>query len=251
MAADMQKGVAASEIQSCVPGDQPVYPVLRQLTSKQPIVTQIDGLLTPAECAYLVKTAHGAGFEASEIEGRGEVRSLRTSRTADLPEDDPVVQCIERRLATIAGMPATSLEPLQATSYARGERYKTHHDVPRDGGGRGYKRRLKTIFAYLQADGELPAGRCGGATCFHRLRGSDGKSLRVYPRAGSAVMWTNYDDMGRRDTRTEHSGEEVTCPDVVKVGLNAWLHGEERLAAERSPMPSHERRSRPRRPKKK
>ena len=138
MAADMQKGVvrAAGEMQSCVPGDQPVYPVLRQLTSKQPIVTQIDGLLTPAECAYLVKTAHGAGFEASEIEGRGEVRSLRTSRTADLPEDDPVVQCIERRLATIAGMPATSLEPLQATSYARGERYKTHHDVPRDGGGR-------------------------------------------------------------------------------------------------------------------
>eukprot|EP00973_Karenia_brevis_P009681 1306087-Karenia_brevis.AAC.1 len=136
MAADMQKGVAAGEMQSCVPGGQPVYPVLRQLTSKQPIVTQIDGLLTPAECAYLVKTAHGAGFEASEIEGRGEVRSLRTSRTADLPEDDPVVQCIERRLATIAGMPATSLEPLQATSYARGERYKTHHDVPRDGGGR-------------------------------------------------------------------------------------------------------------------
>ena len=139
-------------MQSRVPGDQPVYPVLRQLTSKPPIVTQVDELLTPAECAYLV----------SKIEGRGEVSSLRTSRTADLPEDDPVVQCIGRRLATIAGMPATSLEPLQATSYARGERYKTHHDVPRDGGGRGYKRRLKTIFAYLQADGELPAGRCGG-----------------------------------------------------------------------------------------
>ena len=118
MAADMQKGVvrAAGDMQSCLPGDQPVYPVLRQLTSKQPIVTQVDGLLPPAECAYLVKTAHGAGFEASEIEGRGEVRSLRTSRTADLPEDDPVVQCIERRLATIAGIPATSLEPLQATS---------------------------------------------------------------------------------------------------------------------------------------
>ena len=190
MAADMQKGVvrAAGEMQSCGQGGKPVYPVLRQLTSKQPIVTQIDGLLTPAECAYLVKTAHGAGFGASEIEGRGEVRSLRTSRTADLPEDDPVVQWIERRLATIAGMPATSLEPLQAKSYARGQSYKKHHDVPSDGGGRGHKRRLKTIFAYLQADGELPAGRCGGATCFDSLRGNDGKGRRVYPRAGSAVM---------------------------------------------------------------
>ena len=119
-------------MQSCMPGDQLVYPVLKQLTSTPPIVTRVDELLTPAECAYLVKTAHGAGFEASEIEGRGEVRSLRTSRTADLPEDDPVVQCIERRLATIAGMPATSLEPLQATSYARGQRYNKHHDVPSD-----------------------------------------------------------------------------------------------------------------------
>ena len=236
MAAGMQRGVvrAAEHMQSCVQGDRPVYPVLRQLTSKQPIVTQIDELLTPAECAYLMKTARAAGFEASEITGRGEVRSVRTSRTAYLPEGDPVVQCIKRRLATIAGMPASSLEPLQATRYARGQRYKTHHDDPSDAGGRGHKRRLKTIFAYLQADGELPAERCGGATCFRKLRGSDGKSLRVYPRAGSAVMWTNYDDMGRRDTRTEHSGEEVTCPGVAKVGLNAWFHGEDRFAARRS-----------------
>ena len=57
--------------------------------------------------------------------------------------------------------------------------------------------------------------------------------------------------MGRRDARTEHSGEEVTCPDVAKVGLNAGFDGEERRTAKRSPTPSHERRSRPRRPKKK
>ena len=50
-----------------------------------PIVTQIDGLLTPAECAYLVQAASDAGFEASKIEGRGEDRSVRTSRTAHLP----------------------------------------------------------------------------------------------------------------------------------------------------------------------
>ena len=107
MAADIQKVYCVLHEKCNQPGDRrPVYPVLRQLTSKPPIITQVDDLLTPAECAYLVKTAHGAGFEASEIEGRGEVRSLRTSRTADLPEDDPVVQCIERRLATIAGKSA-------------------------------------------------------------------------------------------------------------------------------------------------
>ena len=80
-----------------MPGDQPVYPVLRQLTSKPPIVTQIDGLLAPAECAYLVQAASDAGFEASKIEGRGEDRSVRTSRTAHLPENDEVVACVGRR----------------------------------------------------------------------------------------------------------------------------------------------------------
>ena len=89
-----------------MPGDQPVYPVLRQLTSKPPIVTQIDGLLTPAECAYLVQAASDAGFEASKTEGRGEDRSVRTSRTAHLPENDEVVACVGRRLATVAGKSA-------------------------------------------------------------------------------------------------------------------------------------------------
>ena len=97
---------AAGEMQSCVPGDQPVYPILRQLTSKPPIVTQIDGLLTPAECAYLVQAASDAGCEASKTEGRGEDRSVRTSRTVHLPENDEVVACVGRRLATVAGKSA-------------------------------------------------------------------------------------------------------------------------------------------------
>ena len=102
-----------------------VHPVLKQLTSERPrqlccrahsaLVTQIDGLLTPAEATYLVQEAHEAGFEASETQGGGEceVSSLRTSRTAVIPEHDPVVDCVRRRLATIAGMPVAGLEPLQ------------------------------------------------------------------------------------------------------------------------------------------
>ncbi len=108
-----------------MPGDRrPVYPVLRQLTSKSPIVTQIDGLLTPGECEYIVQRARGVGFNASEVEGREGPSSLPTSRTAYLPEEDEVVACVGRRLATVAGMPATSLEPLQATNYAHGQRYR-------------------------------------------------------------------------------------------------------------------------------
>ena len=141
-------------MQSCIPGGGEVRPVLRQLTSQAPIITQIDGLLTPAECDALVQRAEKAGFRPSRTGGfRGEGRSTahRTSRTSYLPEDDPVVACIGRRLATVAGMPWGGLEPLQATRYTTGQQYQSHHDAPTE--SRGRQRRLKTIFAYLQADG--------------------------------------------------------------------------------------------------
>ena len=222
-------------MQSCVPSDrQKVYPVLKQLTSERPILTQIDSLLTPAECKYLVRKARSAGFDSSEIVGRGVDRSLRTSRTAYLPEDDTVVACIGRRLATVAGMPATSLQTLQATSYSRGQRYKSHHDDDGEG-NTNCQRRLKTVFAYLQATGGLPAGECGGATAFYRLRGEDGRRpLRVYPQQGRALMWNNFGESGARDLRTLHGGEPVTC-DAQKIGLNAWFAAEEVPTREESP----------------
>ena len=225
-------------MQSCIPGGGEVRPVLRQLTSQAPIITQIDGLLTPAECDALVQRAEKAGFQPSRTGGfRGEERTgaHRTSRTSYLPEDDPVVACIGRRLATVAGMPWGGLEPLQATRYATGQQYQSHHDAPTE--SRGRQRRLKTIFAYLQADGGLAAGNCGGATRFDGLRQQDGKPRRAYPAVGRAVMWNNYDD-GRRDPRTHHGGEMVTCPGVEKIGLNAWFHGAKpRQAAGKSRTP--------------
>ena len=146
----VQQMALNNKMRSCLPGDdRQVYPVLKQLTSKSPIITQIDGLFLPAECDYLVQKARDAGFEASETRGRhgkGEVSALRTSRTSVLPEEDAVVACVRRRLATVAGMPPDSLEPLQATSYTHGQQYKGHHDDDEAAGSRGRKRRLRTIF---------------------------------------------------------------------------------------------------------
>ena len=136
-------------------------------------------------------------------------------------------------------MPATSLEPLQATSYARGQRYRSHHDD--DEGNTSPQRRLKTVFAYLQATG-LAAGECGGATAFYKLRGADGRRLRVFPRLGRALMWNNWRN-GERDMRTVHGGEPVTC-DTEKIGLNAFF------TAESTALPrAVKARSRPRGPK--
>ena len=183
--------------------------MLKQLTSTAPIVTQIDGLLSPAEASYLVHKPHEAGFQASETQGSGggEVSSLRTSQTAFIREGDPVVECVRRRLATVAGMAVAGLESLQATRYGTGEQFRGHHDDDAAAGSKGHQRRLKTIFAYLQADGGLPAGACGGATRFDRLRQEDGQPLRVYPKVGRALLWNNCNwEDGERDLRTMHGG---------------------------------------------
>ena len=146
-------------MRSCLPTDNSrVYPVLKQLTSTAPIVTQIDGLLTPAEASYLVQKAHDAGFQASETQGSGggEVSSLRTSQTAFIREGDPVVECVRRRLATVAGMAVAGLESLQATRYGTGEQFRGHHDDDAAAGSKGHQRRLQTIFAYHRRTGASP-----------------------------------------------------------------------------------------------
>ena len=170
-------------MQSRLPDDGKVYPVLKQLTTKSPVITQIDGLQTPAKCDFLFQKTEEVGFEPSETEGprvRGRISAHRTSRSSYLPLDDNVVACIGERLATVAGMPAGGLEQLQATRYVTGEQYRSHHDAA--AGSTGYQRRLRTIFAYLQAGGALPTGQCSGATRLDRLGQQDGQPLRVYPK---------------------------------------------------------------------
>jgi prolyl 4-hydroxylase len=157
--------------------------------------------------------------------------------------EDPVVACLARRLATLAGMPRSSAE-LQVTAYEPRQDYKAHTDDPERPPAR---KRLRTIFAYL-SDG-LADGSCGGATLFTKLRGG----LRVFPRKGEGLMWSNYTPDGKLDARTEHAGEPVTCKGLTKWGLNVWF------APRRAPSPrrgtlarrhKRERRGPPRRKKK-
>ena len=143
---------------------------------------------------------------------------------------DPVVACVAKRLATLAGMPASSVEPLQVTRYTEGQQYRPHTDDPRRAPRR---KRLKTIFTYLSDEG-LSDGKCGGATKFARLR-SAGRPLRAFPRTGRGVMWANYTPEGKLDGRTEHAGEPVTCAGTIKWGLNAWFLSDAPPRRARSP----------------
>ena len=93
------------------------------------------------------------------------VDESRTSHSAVLPMQDKVIDCLARRLATIAGMPSSTVETLQVTRYTRGQEYRPHTDDPERA---PHRKRLKTTFTYLSDEG-LANGHCGGATRFTHL----------------------------------------------------------------------------------
>jgi prolyl 4-hydroxylase len=119
------------------------------------------------------------------------------------------------------------VEGLQLVRYKPGEFFGIHHDLgdlleddqvllPRK--QFGVKRRLVTIFVYLN---DLEQGQ-GGCTHFPKC-----DNLRVTPKKGKAVLWSNITSDGSPDPATIHAGETVRSSDgddsVVKYGLNIWI----------------------------
>ena len=212
-------------MQSCIANDtRLVYPVLEQLNAKDAVVTAVRGLILPEEAEHLKNIAQGK-FSQSSVSSDGNDgkvdNNVRTSTTAFLEKGaDPVVSCIEQRLATIAGQSVSHLEPLQVTDYRHKQQYKYHHDYfnSKDGNSE----RTTTIFAYLHSE-NLEHGQCGGSTMFRDLKDAKGDQLKVYPKMGDAVMWSNRTLTGGLNEKTLHSGEPLTCDSSRKTGLNAWF----------------------------
>lgn len=216
----------AMRLESCVPGDAEVLDFERApLWRDGATVDALTSVLTRAEAQYLISAADRVGScQRSKVSAKGgsAVSETRTSTTCFLPKGaDPVISCIERKLARVAGRPQTHLEPLQLTKYTRGQQYRPHFDWFADPDKEpGKSQRTTTLFAYLQ--GCDP--RCGGATVFSELKPNGGpEPLRVRPVTGNAVLFENLHADGRGNEKTRHGGEPVLCADAEKVGLNAWF----------------------------
>ena len=117
--------------------------------------------------------------------------AVRNSHTAILPMEDPVVECLGRRLARVAGMPASRLENLQVTDYTEGRQYKPHYDALQR---EGESERVKSLFLYLTDDGQ------GGRHYVEKLT-----------------------ERGNLNHSTLHAGEPVKCRGRTKSGMNAWF----------------------------
>lgn len=133
---------------------------------------------------------------------------------------DSKCAAIEQRSADLLGCwTSQSVEPLQLVRYFPGQFFGIHHDMGDldDDGAVALppktpysKRRLVTLFCYLNTVQQ------GGSTYFPECG-----DLRVAPKPGRAVLFSNVMANGLPDPQTVHAGEPVKSG--LKYGLNIWI----------------------------
>jgi prolyl 4-hydroxylase len=173
----------------------------------RPDIAILENVLTPDECNELIALSKPK-LERSRIvdhkTGAEEIMELRSSYgTYFLRGENPLVQRLEKRLATLIGMPVDHGEGLQILHYAVGAEYQPHYDffLPESSGSAVHVQkggqRVVTVIMYLN---DVEAG---GETIFPEL------DFSVAPRKGSAVYFSYCDSQGKLDRMTLHGGAPV------------------------------------------
>src|SRR5690349_11300517 len=177
--------------------------------SQQPDVRIFKGVLTPAECRYLIKAADPL-FKPSMIynDSGQEVRdTIRTSDGAGIYWliEDPAIHALNRRIAKATGSAYDQGEPLQVLRYVPGQEYRPHFDYLEGVDNR----RPWTALIYLNEDYE------GGATRFVKT------GLEVRGNTGDVLVFGNAGADGKREPLSEHAGLPVTTG--TKYLATRWI----------------------------
>jgi prolyl 4-hydroxylase len=171
--------------------------------------------LTADECAGLIALIDAHRRPSTITDAYGADAAFRTSETADLPGDDPLVASVYHRLADYAGLPLAHAESLQGQRYAPGQQFKAHTDYfeptgldyfphTEDGGQRSF-----TLMVYLNEP------EAGGATRFVHL------NKLHQPETGKLVAWNNRTPDGGVNAFTLHAGMPVRVG--TKYIITAWF----------------------------
>jgi len=174
----------------------------------------LRGFLDDATCAALIERID-ARRRPSEIADDIGIANFRTSETCDLDWRDPVVGEVDRKIASLLGLPLASSEPLQGQRYAPGQEFKPHTDTFEPGGYDYYLhtaergQRTWTAMIYLNEPED------GGATRFKTI----GKT--VQPETGKLLAWNNLLPDGRPNPATLHQGMKVRRG--TKYVLTKWF----------------------------
>jgi prolyl 4-hydroxylase len=178
-----------------------------------------DGFLTDAECDHIIEIA-GEKVERSQVvgaNGESKVDSARTSNGIFLSNwaNDPIVQRMERRIATLTQIPRDHGETMYLLRYLPNQEYKGHFDYFDDKvashlGNSG--NRIVTTLMYLSDVEE------GGSTSFPN---ADNGPVKVKPKKGTAVVFFDYTPDLNPDPQSLHASEPVVRG--TKWSLTRWI----------------------------
>ena len=191
------------------------------IAMRNPRVVVFGGLLSDEECDGLVAEARPRMARSETVDnatGGSEVNSARTSDGMFFERgESPLIDRIERRIATLVNWPLVNGEGLQVLHYRPGAEYKPHHDYfdPEQAGTATILRRggqrVGTLVMYLNTP-----ERGGGTTV-------PDVALEVAPIKGNAVFFSY--DRPHAVTRTLHGGAPVLAGE--KWVATKWLRERE------------------------
>jgi prolyl 4-hydroxylase len=176
----------------------------------------VDNILTADECKYLIEQAEPK-FARSALVAETTISNTRTSESAWIPRDDPVVKKVLERAMELTGKPFENCEDLQVVRYKPGTYYRSHHDscctgdkqcldFERQGG-----QRVGTLLLYLNSDFSE------GHTHFPAFN-----DLKIKAQPGSAIFFR---PMGTTDARCHPKALHAGLP--IKTGTkyvcNIWV----------------------------
>jgi prolyl 4-hydroxylase len=174
----------------------------------------VQDFMTLDECAALVQLID-QGRKPSELLAETVDPYFRTSDSCNLDPLHPMVAGIETRICTLMGVNARHGETLQGQVYEVGQQFKPHFDyfskgapywdaMQSQGGQRSW-----TAMIYLNQPG------AGGETHFPTA------SLKVSPRIGMLVLWSNMEASGVPNVSTLHEGMPVLAG--TKYIVTKWF----------------------------
>lgn len=174
-----------------------------------------EDVITDDERAYILEQAEPK-FARSGVVGSDSPSDVRTSETAWLQKDDPVIGPMMRRICKQFGVPFENSEQLQVVKYKPGTYYREHHDSCCDDVdscvefAAMHGQRIRTILVYLNDD------FTGGETNFPAL------NLKIKaPPKGAVVFHPMARNQMACHPKALHAGMPVESG--VKYVCNIWI----------------------------
>ena len=164
---------------------------------EEPLVVVLGSVLDDEECDALVQLSKDR-LERSKIGSTREVSDIRTSSGAFLTDvKNEIVMKVEKRIATMIGIPVEHGEGLHILKYEPGQEYKEHFDYFAATSKAASNNRIATVVLYLNDVEE------GGQTYFPKL------NLSIFPKKGMAVYFEYFYSDQQLNELTLHGGAPV------------------------------------------